>query len=123
MLSVAKVQTLPTVRSLAAAQAPALRAAAGQQRATRCRWIENTTRIQAEMSFLTRFSLVSVVTFAFCVIPPSGSDSEDSADERQDGPAEGGWIEATGSVVGIAAEYAAHYFCQWVKQRSCFKFI
>jgi hypothetical protein len=75
------------------------------------------------MSFSTRFSLVFVATFAFCVMPASGSDSEDSADERQDGPAEGGWIEANGSVVGIAAEYAADYFCQWVKRRSRLKFI
>jgi hypothetical protein len=44
-------------------------------------------------------------------MPASGSDSEDSADERQDGPSnEGGWIEAIGSVVGIAAEYAADFF-------------
>jgi|AntAceMinimDraft_5_1070358.scaffolds.fasta_scaffold138209_2 hypothetical protein len=48
-------------------------------------------------------------------MPASGSDSEDSADERQDGPSnEGGWIEAIGSVAGIAAEYAAD-FCQWAK--------
>jgi hypothetical protein len=75
------------------------------------------------MPFSTRFSLVSVVAFAFCVIPASGSDSEGSADKRQDGQAEGGWIEAIVSVVGIAAEYSAHYFFPWVKQRSCFKFI
>ena len=44
-------------------------------------------------------------------MPASGSDSEDSAAERQDGPSnEGGWIEAIGSVVGIAAEYAADFF-------------
>ena len=48
-------------------------------------------------------------------MPASGSDSEDSADARQDGPSnEGGWIEAIGSVAGIAAEYAAD-FCQWAK--------
>ena len=48
-------------------------------------------------------------------MPASGSASEDSADERQDGQSnEGGWIEAIGSVAGIAAEYAAD-FCQWAK--------
>ena len=43
-------------------------------------------------------------------MPASDSDSEDSADERQDGPVKSGWIWAIGSMVGNAAEYAADFF-------------
>jgi len=42
-------------------------------------------------------------------MPASDSDSEDSADERQDGPVKSGWIWAIGSMVGNAAEYAADF--------------